>query len=222
MKPRLSFCLNFCILLLYRMQKNTYQGKFIVFEGIDGAGKSTQAELLEDFLKTALHQKVHTTSEPTSSLIGGLIRSQIAGDWKTSNECLQLLFSADRLYHLEKEIIPVLEQGIWVISDRYFFSTVAYGAVTTGEMDWLLNVNNKVLLPDIVFLLKVSAKTGIERIHANRHGVTLFDREDFLVKAEQNLEKLVGQFSDITVVIDGEQPTEKIAQDIQEIVRQRL
>lgn len=204
------------------MQGNPYPGKFIVFEGIDGAGKSTQAELLEGFLKTTLHKKVHTTSEPTSSLIGGLIRSQIAGDWKTSNECLQLLFSADRLYHLEKEIIPMLEQGIDVISDRYFFSTVAYGGVTTGEMDWLMRVNDKILLPDIIFLLKASARTCITRIHTNRHGIKLFDREDFLAKIEENLEKLAEQFSSITIVIDGEQPIAKIAQDIQTIIGQKL
>src|SRR3989338_7618424 len=137
------------------MEKNIYQGKFIVFEGIDGSGKSTQTALLADFMKKTLGQKVYETAEPTASLIGGLIRSQIAGDWKTSNECLQLLFSADRLYHLEKEIIPMLEQGIDVICDRYFFSTVAYGAVTTGELDWLINVNSKILLPDVIFLLKV-------------------------------------------------------------------
>ena len=85
------------------MKPNTYPGKFIVFEGLDGSGKSTQANLLVDFLQQQLHQKTHYTSEPTPNIIGGLIRSQIAGDWKTSNECLQLLFSADRLYHLEKE-----------------------------------------------------------------------------------------------------------------------
>ena len=204
------------------MQKNPYPGKFIVFEGIDGAGKSVQAEFLADFLKTALHHKVHTTSEPTSSLIGGLIRGQLAGDWKTSNECLQLLFSVDRLYHLEKEIIPMLERGITVICDRYFFSTAAYGAVTTEEMQWLLNVNNKVLLPDILFLLTVPARIGLERIHASRHSVNLFDKEEFLEKVGKNYEKLAKQFNDISIVIDGEQPVEKIAQDIQKVVRQRL
>jgi dTMP kinase len=204
------------------MYPNPYRGTFIVFEGIDGSGKSTQAELLEDFLKITLHKKVYVTSEPTSSLIGGLIRSQIAGDWKTSNECLQLLFSADRLYHLEKEIIPMLEQGIDVICDRYFFSTVAYGAVTTGELDWLLNVNSKILLPDVIFLLKVSSQTDIERIRTNRHGIKLFDRTDFLSKVEENMEKLAQQFGDISVVIDGEQPIEKVAKDLQDIVRTKL
>ena len=204
------------------MIKNPYPGKFIVLEGIDGAGKSTQADLLEYFLKNTLHRKVHTSSEPTASLIGGLIRSQIAGDWKTSNECLQLLFSADRLYHLEKEIIPMLEQGIDVVCDRYFFSTVAYGAVTTGELDWLINVNSKILLPDVIFLLKVASQTGIERIHTNRHGIKLFDRADFLSKVEKNMEILAQQFSDISVVIDGEQSIGKVTKDIQEALKARL
>ena len=197
------------------MKKNTYPGKFIVFEGLDGSGKSTQVGLLMDFLKNTSGKKAYATSEPTASMIGGLIRSQIAGDWKSSNECLQLLFSADRLYHLEKEIIPMLQQGIHVVCDRYFLSTVAYGGATTNDnMEWLLVMNEKVILPDLTFLLKISSSTGIARIHANRHGIKLFDKEEILQKVAENYDVLAERFSDTIVVIDGEQSIEKITKDV--------
>ena len=116
------------------MQK-PYPGKFIVFEGIDGAGKTTQSELLFDFLRQKKqkaileHQGVHLTQEPTTNLIGGLIRSQLTHDWKSGPECLQLLFAADRMYHLAKEILPCLQKGMTVISDRYLYSSIAFGTV---------------------------------------------------------------------------------------------
>lgn len=202
------------------MHKNLYPGKFIVLEGLDGSGKSTQADLLVDFLRQNLNQKAHYTSEPTPNIIGGLIRSQIAGDWKTSNECLQLLFSADRLYHLEKEILPLLEQGITVVCDRYFFSTIAYGADTTENAEWLLKVNEKVVLPDAVFLLRVAPRIGIERIHENRHGIRLFEKEEILKKVAENYDVLARQFPDITITIDGEQSKDQIASAIQQKVKQ--
>ena len=204
------------------MKKNPYPGKFSVFEGIDGSGKSTQAAALADFMKNTLGQKVYETSEPTASMIGGLIRSQIAGDWKSSNECLQLLFSADRLYHLEKEILPMLKSGIHVICDRYFFSTVAYGGATGGNKEWLLQMQENIISPDITFLLRISARVGIERIHANRHGIKLFDKEDLLKKVAENYDSLAQQFKDTTVILDGEQPEKQIAAKVQRIIQERF
>src|SRR3989338_2983887 len=113
------------------------RGKFIVFEGLDGAGSSTQANRLADYLRLS-GKKAIVTKEPTNNMIGGLIRGQLTSDWKTWPECLQLLFSADRAHHLEKEIIPLLKQGITVITDRYFFSTLAYGALEIKDMDLLI------------------------------------------------------------------------------------
>src|SRR3989338_8854070 len=112
------------------MEQNKYLGKFIVLEGLDGSGQSTQAANLVDFLNAAAEKLrpgcagAHLTKEPTNNLIGGLIRAQLTSEWKTKAECLQLLFAADRAHHLEKTVAPLLEKGIWVVSDRYFFSTI--------------------------------------------------------------------------------------------------
>lgn len=209
------------------MKKNTYPGKFIVFEGLDGSGQSTQASLLADFLQEKQQRKrfghtgVEVTKEPTSSLIGGLIRGQLNHDWKSSAECLQMLFAADRLYHLEKEIIPLLERGITVISDRYFYSSVAYGTVTIKDPEWLLHINDKILLPDAVFLLKVSPKVCVQRIAANRHGFTLFEQEEMLEKIWGNYVPLAKRFRQMNI-INGEQPPGKVAKDIQNILVKKL
>jgi len=209
------------------MIKNTYAGKFIVFDGLDGSGLSTQAERLGDFLNLPEqklkfgHTGVYLTKEPTDSLIGGLIRSQLSHEWKSSPECLQLLFSADRAHHLEKEIIPLLERGILVICDRYFFSTIAYGGLHIQDRKWLLDLNKNFLLPDITFLLKVSPKICMERIRKTRFGATLFEQEDKLRKVWENFERLAQEF-DNTYIINGERPVEKITQEVIEIISQKL
>jgi len=145
------------------MRKNPYPGIFIVFEGLDGSGTTTQANLLFKYLrKTTTHPPpsrkrapVFLTGEPTRSLIGGLIEGQISGDWQSSSECLQLLFTADRAYHLEKGIIPLLKKGITVICTRYILSTLAYGSIDIKDTQWLINLNKKFIWPDITFLIKV-------------------------------------------------------------------
>lgn len=209
------------------MIKNTYPGKFIVFEGLDGSGQSTQAELLVKFLSSPeqkrllKHKGVHITKEPTPGLIGGLIRAQLTHVWKSSPEALQLLFSADRLYHLEKEIIPLLKKGVIVISDRYFFSTVAYGETDVRNKQWLLSINEYALVPDLVVLLKVSPHVCVRRIHKSRHGIELFEKEKILEKVWETYAWLSKKFS-YTRMVDGEQSVEQVTKTIQDTVMKRF
>jgi dTMP kinase len=202
------------------MIKNPYKGKFIVFDSLDGAGNSTQVKILADYLNK-IGKKTHVTKEPTSYLIGGLIKSQLAHDWKSSPECLQLLFCADRAYHLEKEIIPLLKKGINVISDRYFFSTMAYGNLEIKDLDWLIEINKKFILPDLTFFLKVSPKVCIQRIKKDRFEITLFEKEKILKKVWKNYEILAKKFDNVYIV-EGEREIEEIAKEIRKIVLSRL
>ena len=192
--------------------KNPYRGKFIVFEGLDGSGQSTQADLLLRYLKKR-GRKVFSTAEPTQHLIGGLIKSQLAGEWKSSAQCLQLLFVADRAYHLEKEIIPLLKKGITVICTRYILSTLAYGAIDIKDTEWLISINKKFILPDKTFLLKVTPKTCIQRISKERFHKELFEKEDKLKKVYQNYLKLKKRFKNI-YIINGENAIEKVHYEI--------
>jgi dTMP kinase len=202
------------------MIKNSYKGKFIVFDSLDGAGNSTQVKLLADYLNK-IGTKTHITKEPTSYLIGGLIKSQLTHDWKSSPECLQLLFCADRAYHLEKEVIPSLKKGVNVISDRYFFSTMAYGNLEIKDLDWLIEINKKFILPDLTFFLKVSPKTCIQRIKKDRFEITLFEKEKILEKVWKNYEILTKKFKRV-YIINGERKIEEVAKEIREIVLNKL
>jgi dTMP kinase len=202
------------------MLKNPYKGKFIVFDSLDGAGNSTQAKLLADYLNK-IGKRTHITKEPTSGLIGGLIKSQLTHDWKSSPECLQLLFCADRAYHLEKEVVPLLKRGINVISDRYFFSTMAYGNLEIEDLDWLIEINKKFILPDITFFLKVSPRVCIKRIKKDRFEITLFEKEKTLKKIWKNYEILAKKFKNV-FIINGERSSDEIAKEIQRIVLKKL
>ena len=142
------------------MRKNTFPGKFIVIEGIDGAGKSTQVGMIAGYFSKK-GAAVHMTSEPTQLPIGELIRRQLMGEWNSSPESLQLLFAADRADHLEKEILPNLKKGVNVFCDRYFVSSLAYGAVDC-PLGWLVEVNKIFLMPDLAIFLDIDAKTGAD------------------------------------------------------------
>ena len=160
------------------------KGIFIVFEGPDGSGQSTQADLLEKWFQSR-NVKVYLTKEPTSSLIGGIIRSILKGEWDVSMRTLQLLFSADRAHHLKREIIPYLEKGINVVSDRYILSTLAFGS-PQESLDWLKQINSNFPEPDLTFILDVPGKVCAERIAKSRFGFEIFETTDKLERTREN------------------------------------
>ncbi len=191
------------------MQK---RGKFIVFEGLDGSGQSTQAEILVKFLKRR-KIKTHLTKEPTNNLIGGLIRGQLQGDWESTPECLQLLFSADRAHHIKKEVSPYLKKGINVVCDRYLFSTIAFGSLEIPDWNWLKEINKRFLLPDVVYYLKVSPRKCIKRITESRFSFELFEKEKKLKIIEESYMRLAKEY-DVFQIIKGERSIKEVAEEI--------
>lgn len=198
------------------MIKNNYQGKFIVFEGLDGSGQSTQAELLKLYLEKERNKNVILTKEPTPQNIGKLIRQGLQRKIGFSSRTFQLLFCADRSHHLETEIIPALKKGKWVICDRYVFSTLAYGTLKL-DFNWLLTLGKNFLIPDITLLLKVKPSICIKRIDKNRGKREFFEQEEILKKVWNNYIKLTKKFKNIFVV-DGEQSIAKVSEDIKKVV----
>ena len=193
------------------MKKNPFPGKFIVFEGLDGAGSSTQIELLTRALKKK-GRNVVITKEPTNNIIGGLIRGQLTKDWNSSMECLQLLFAADRAHHLDRLIIPALKIGKIVLCDRYFFSTVAFGSLDL-DRNWLLEINDQFILPDLIILLKVSPRECLKRMHEDRFQLELFEEEKKLQKVWKTYMWLAKKFPQVKL-INGEKEVEKVASEI--------
>lgn len=191
-------------------------GFFVAFEGLDGSGISTQTLLLERHFKLR-KRAVLLTKEPTNNLIGGLVRGQLTHDWKSSMECLQLLFASDRAHHLEKEIEPALKRNFIVISDRYKLSSIAFGSLETDK-EWLIKINEKFREPDLTILLKVSPETCTKRIR-NRQSIELFENEKKLEKVWQVYESFV---SDNVVLVDGEKNIDEIHDEIVKLVADRM
>ncbi len=194
-------------------------GKFIAFEGLDGSGQSTQMGLLTQAL-TEKGIRVHQTKEPTNNIIGGLIRGQLTKDWTTCPECLQLLFAADRSHHLEREVIPAMQKGFIVMTDRYKYSSIAFGALETDK-DWLIAINSKFPVPDLIFYLDVPAEVCMERIKASRFEFELFEEQ-------RKLEQIRNHYLDLAKdheqfkVINANRPKEEIAAEIAEIVLREI
>ena len=195
------------------------KGMFVVLEGLDGSGSSTQVALLKKALGSSGH-KVHITKEPTNNIIGGLIRGQLTKDWKTGPECLQLLFAADRAHHLEREIMPAMNDGNIVVSDRYFFSTMAFGGIDI-DIGWLKKINERFVVPDLTFFIKVPAKECVRRISASRFELELFEEEKKLFRVWENYEKLSQEFDNVHV-IDGMQSVDEVHKEIIGIVLDNL
>ena len=195
------------------------KGKFIVFEGIDGAGLSTQAFLLQEYLKKKGFEVV-LTKEPTNNLIGGLIRASLKKEWKTSARALQLLFSADRSHHLEFEILPALEKGKIVISDRYFFSTIAYGMLEL-EKEWLKALNSKFLIPDITIILDVPVEVSLKRIGKGRSNTEPFEEREKLEKVRENYIELSKEYENCFVV-DASKSIDEVQEEIRRIVDSKI
>ncbi len=184
---------------------------FIVFEGLDGSGQTTQVNLLADFLRKK-KKKVLVTKEPTlDSSVGKLIRRILDGKQKITSGKLQKLFAQDRKEHLEKIIKPALNKGKIVISDRYLFSSLAYGNLDLS-LNWLLKINSHFILPDIIFFMKVKPKICLERIAKRGEKITLFEKEEKLNKVYQNYLKLSEIFG--FKMINGEKTLQEVKKEI--------
>ena len=149
------------------------RGRFIVFEGIDGAGKTTQIELLEKRLQK-MGRAVYRTAEPTESVSGGLLRDALAGVSKRSACELAALFTLDRIFHNVNPVNGIrkmLEEGYDVISDRYYYSSMAYQGSET-DATWVRDMNlncPEILRPDVCIFLDLTPEESMERI-SRRHG----------------------------------------------------
>jgi len=206
------------------MEKNSYPGKFIVFEGLDGSGQTTQAEILGAFL-TQEGYKVLNTKEPTKeSEAGKLIRKIINSDQKIDALKLQEMFSQDRRWHLENKIIPGLKEGKIVISDRYFFSSFSYGLADGLDIKEIYRLNNDFLLPDIVFFLDVGPKICLERIKKRGGKSDLFEKREVLEKVYGNYKIVLKDFRERTIICftDSQKPIKEVFEEIRNFLRKNL
>ncbi len=150
-----------------RGEKMSKKGAFICIEGLDGCGKTTQAKLLAKKLKKS-HNSLYT-AEPSRSKIGNYIRNRcLYGEKRLSTVVEALLFAADRIEHVENEVLPALREGRLVISDRYLYSSLAYQGAAGLSLEWIEKVNEHALAPDIAVFIDVDPKTVMHRLKRKR------------------------------------------------------
>lgn len=149
------------------MKKLNKKGVFICIEGLDGCGKTTQAKLLAKKLRKS-HNAIYT-AEPSHGKIGTYIRkSYLYGEKRLSIVLEALLFAADRIEHLENEVIPALNEGCLVISDRYVFSSLAYQGAAGLSLDWIEKINEHALKPDLAVFIDVDLETVMDRLKSKK------------------------------------------------------
>lgn len=203
------------------MVKNSYLGKFIVLEGLDGSGKSVQVDLLADFFKEK-DKEIILKNEPTTESESGIkIRKILKGEIKADSVERQKLFVQDRKEHLENKIIPALKEGKFVVCSRYFFSTIAYGVSDGLDINFLTDMNKDFLLPDLTIFINVSPQECIRRIESRRETKELFEKEKKLARVYNVYKEFPKMFENF-IVIDGEKSVKEVFEEIKKIVNHIL
>lgn len=185
------------------------KGLFFAFEGIDGSGKSTQIALFKSELQKKGMQS-HETREPTDGPVGSVVRQLLTGRIAADPRVIAGLFAADRLDHLTNCINGLcreIEQGITILSDRYYFSSYAYNALEM-DMDWVIELNRcsaDLLRPTAHIFIDIPVELAMERIKKNRIYTELYEKEERLRMVRKQyytaFDKLAGK--ERIIVVDG-------------------
>lgn len=198
------------------------EGLFIVLEGVDGAGTTTHSKRLA----TALSSRglpVHATQEPSNGPIGAMLRQILQGrivvpglgGRPPSPATMALLFAADRMDHLEAEILPNLRDGVTVISDRYYHSSLAYQSTTGDRTDasltWLREINRHARKPDLTIVLDVPPAIAKAR-RASRRNAEIYEDDDLQVEISRFYEDIERHFPDEHLVhVDSNRSMDEVA-----------
>ena len=160
------------------------KGKLIVIEGIDGSGKSTCAKNLTEKLNS-INIKTINTFEPTHSHYGAKLREGMLSEDLDAEEEL-LLFVKDRKEHIEYMIKPALEEGYFIILDRYFYSSIAYQGAKGIDINRIINMHKDFIIkPDIVFIFHLPIDIALNRIISKRGIADRFENETYLKKVDK-------------------------------------
>lgn len=204
------------------------RGLFIVFEGIDGAGKTTQVELLAKRLGK-MGRAVTLTAEPTGLPSGRALREVLGGKVKKSDCEITLMFTLDRIAHnIDKDcgIEKLLSEGVCVICDRYYYSTLAYqGALV--DYGWVKSMNTEcpeIRHPDICLFLDLTPEESMKRISRGRESTEIYENTEMLTKVRASFMKVIEDLGerDKIRIIDASSDIESVSERIFEAVKEVL
>jgi dTMP kinase len=196
---------------------------FVTFEGLDGSGKTTQAELLRARLE-AEGEDVLLTREPGGTELGERIRDLLLHGGHVAPWAEALLYAASRAQHVEEVIRPALARGAWVVCDRYLDSSAAYQGAGRGlGLDRVLELNLAAvdgLLPDRTFLLLLDPSGVLGRL-TGEHDRLEREGDDFRRRVDAGYRELARRFPERIVVLDASRPPEDLAEEVHGALRGR-
>ena len=199
---------------------NNQKGIFIVFEGIDGSGKTTQARLLAERLE-AMGRTVHITAEPTRLPSGKALREALGGKVKKTECQMAVMFVEDRIVHnihAEEGIKALIDRGIDVICDRYYYSSLAYQGQST-DYEWVKAMNlqcPEIRRPDLCIYVDLLPLQSLERISRGRESVEIYENEQTLTAVRNRFLSVIDDLreTDRICKIDGYRSVEEVAEDV--------
>lgn len=176
------------------MKQNPHPGRFVVFEGLDGSGQTTQAKLLAKWISDC-SEIAYYTKEPSDGPFGSILKLLLAKRLVFTNGksepglhdevTMALAFAADRADHLRNDVVPKLKKGIYVVGDRYYLSSLAYQSVA-ADYEWIRELNRNSVRPDLTIFLDVSVEKCVARMRAQRWHVELYEEVDSLRSVREN------------------------------------
>ncbi len=195
---------------------------FIVFEGIDGSGTSTQLKLL-----SKAFNDIVITAEPTDKETGKFLRRMLAGDFSVSEKTNAFLFAADRCEHLYGKggIVETCESGKIVVSDRYIFSSLAY-QTASGAEELPVLLNSTFPLPQVLFYFVINPEISLSRVNARSGKKEIYEKIEIQKKIADMYEKVISSYEQDSskngmkvIRIDATKPIKEISVQIQEAVK---
>lgn len=198
-------------------------GTFIAFEGLDGAGTSTQLNRLAAWLQER-GVSVEVTREPSNAPFGAVIRQAIEGRIHLHPRALALAFAGDREDHLTNDvngILNALDRGSWVLCDRYVLSSLAYQTSDEVEFDWLVELNRHMRVPDATVFVDTPVEICMQRIAARSAHSELFHRATELERVADNYRRAIdhGQLVGELIKVSGNAPPDAVFAALMEQLR---
>ena len=216
-------------------KRNMGPGKYIVLEGVNACGKTTQVAKLKQYFEEQGHEVVITSEPNENQTIGKMVREIITGNKKISRLALQYLYTADRLSNYEEVIIPSLAKGKIVLASRNFWSAVVYGIVDMGKTNYtrentnlilasqgILSMYSQCLIPDLTLYLRTDVETVLTRMDKMGGSRDIYEKREKLTQIISGYDFVAKVFDKEIIEIDGNKLIDEVTKDILKYTKRTL
>lgn len=212
-------------------KRNPYKGMYIALEGIDGSGKTTQVALLQEFFEREGKEVVLTREPRKVAIIADINAKVLEGNIDMPREALQYLFTIDRIFNHKEVVLPALNRGAVVITDRCFWSAVAYGVWDMGETNrkdkarqimiaqGILAMQIQFTIPDMTFYLSLTSKAATKRLDSSNKKKEIYEKKEIIEVVRDTYEWLLQEFPREFEIIDANESIEVVTKNIIERIK---